>query len=66
VEGVDLAYCSSTLDVGAQCLVTVSFSPTAVGPEVDTAVDVAYADAAGPVSPDASRSLFGQVITLPP
>ena len=66
VWGVDLPYCGSTLDAGAQCLVTVGFFPLDVIPAVDTAVDLAYADAVGPVRPDARRSIVGQVSTLPP
>jgi hypothetical protein len=66
VWGVDLPYCGATLDVGAQCIVTVGFFPTAAGPAVTTSVDLAYADADGPLAADARRTLVGQVATLPP
>jgi hypothetical protein len=59
-NGVDYAYCTTpTLGVGEQCIVTVSFSPTAADTQVETAVSLAYEDAAGPVSPDATRSIVG-------
>ena len=66
IWGVELPYCGATLEVGAQCLVTVGYFPPDLIPEVDTAVDLSYADAVGPVSPDARRSLVGRVSTLPP
>jgi hypothetical protein len=60
VEGVEYDYCATqTLGLGEQCLVTVSFCPTEAGPPITSAVSLAYADAGGPVSPDATRTIVG-------
>jgi hypothetical protein len=60
VNGLDYPYCTTpTLGVGEQCMVTVSLSPTEPYATVDTAVNVAYSDASGPVSPNANRRLRG-------
>ena len=60
VGGVDYDYCTTpTLGVGEQCMVTVSFAPTVAGPQVNTAVSLAYSDAAGPVTPNANRTAVG-------
>jgi hypothetical protein len=58
-------YCSSALGVGEQCAVTVSFSPTAVGMYA-AAVNLAYSDAMGPVSPNANRNIEGKCTNTPP
>src|ERR1019366_2343306 len=59
-------YCSATsLGVGEQCVVTVSFSPTVVG-NYAGAVSLAYSDAMGPVLPDANRNIQGSCSDLPP
>jgi len=60
VGATSYPYCSTaTLGVGEQCAVTVTFSPTVVGSYAG-AVDLAYSDAMGPVSPDANRALDGE------
>jgi len=60
VEGVDYDYCAAqALGPGEQCLVTVSFCPTEAGSPITSAVSLAYADAVGPVSPDAVRTIVG-------
>jgi hypothetical protein len=58
--GTSVPYCSTgTLGVGEQCAVTVTFSPAALG-SYPGAVNLAYSDAMGPVSPDANRTLDGE------
>ena len=60
VNGLEYPYCTTpTLGVGEQCMVTVSLSPTGPYATVDTAVNLAYSDASGPVSPNANRGLRG-------
>ncbi|MBI5481630.1 MAG: hypothetical protein HY906_22425, partial [Deltaproteobacteria bacterium] len=57
---VDYDYCATpTLGLGEQCMVTVSFCPTEAGLPIESAVNLAYADAEGPVSPNASRTIVG-------
>ena len=60
VGGTSTPYCSTTsLGVGEQCAVSVTFSPTVVGSYAG-AVNLAYSDAMGPVLPDANRDLDGE------
>jgi hypothetical protein len=67
VEGVSYEYCSSaTLAAGQQCVATVRFTAPETGTEFEGAIDLAYSDAAGPVTPNAGRKLRGWVSNLPP
>jgi hypothetical protein len=60
VENVEYDYCAEqTLGRGEQCVVTVSFCPTEPGPSIQSAVNLGYADADGPVSPNANRTIVG-------
>jgi hypothetical protein len=52
-------YCSTTLGVGEQCVVTVAFSPDSVG-SYSGALNLAYSDAMGPALPNANRNLDGE------
>jgi hypothetical protein len=54
-----IPYCSGTLGVDEQCVVTVAFSPSALGTYSGDA-DLAYADASGAVLPNAMRSISGK------
>jgi hypothetical protein len=62
VDGQYYPYCTSpTLGPGQQCMVTVNLGPVSgCGPWVG-AVNVAYADAEGAVTPNANRNLQGSV-----
>lgn len=53
-----MPYCSSTLDVGAECVISVVFSPSALGTYAG-AVDLIYSDAIGELMPNAKRTLTG-------
>ena len=59
VAGQSYEYCvTQSLAVGQQCMVTVSSQPIDGGSgPYTTAVNVAYSDAAGPVSPNANRQI---------
>lgn len=50
-----LPYCTGTLDVGATCVVSIAFSPSALGTYAGAAT-LAYSDASG-VLPDATRTI---------
>jgi hypothetical protein len=65
VGGTSYPYCTGTLAVGAQCLLKAQFSPVDGGTYQAT-VDLAYSDAMGPVTPDASGAIQGESSTLPP
>jgi hypothetical protein len=56
--GETIPYCTSTLDVGAACAITIAFSPSALG-AYSGAVDLSYADGVGAVAPNAKRTLAG-------
>jgi len=59
-------YCSAAvLGVGEQCALTVTFSPPATATYL-AAVNLTYADALGPVLPNANRNLEGLCSSLPP
>jgi hypothetical protein len=58
-------YCSGAIAPGEQCVVTVNFSPTAVG-TYPGAVNVAYSDAMGPVTPNANRNISGVCTDMAP
>jgi hypothetical protein len=58
-------YCpTGTLGVGAQCALTIDFTAPDGGTYLDT-LNLAYSDAMGPVSPDATRKLQGDAWSLP-
>jgi hypothetical protein len=63
--GTRYRYCASKLGVGQQCVVTMTFSPTAIG-KYTGALNLAYSDAMGPVSPNANRDIEGDCANLPP
>jgi hypothetical protein len=54
-----IPYCTSTLAVGAECAITIAFSPSALGTYAG-AVDLTYADATGALAPNAKRTLTGK------
>lgn len=61
-----LPYCSDTLDVGATCVVSLSFSPGAIG-AYDGAADLTYEDATSGPRLEAKRSVAGTCrAPLPP
>jgi hypothetical protein len=60
VFGVAYDYCATqTLGAGQQCMMTVVFSPVAGDTQLAGAVNLAYSDAQGPVSPNANRNVQG-------
>jgi hypothetical protein len=60
VDGVAYDYCTTqTLGAGQQCMVTVVLSPAESDTQLAGAVNLAYSDARGPVSPNANRNLQG-------
>ena len=66
LDGQSYAYCAEALGTGQQCLITLGCSGVELGgSEVHGAVNLSYADATGPVSPDAARDVAGRG-PLPP
>ena len=62
VDGKSYDYCTKqTLGVGQQCLVTLSVLPTVDSAPFDSAVNLAYSDAIGTVSPNANRGIEGKL-----
>jgi hypothetical protein len=61
VEGQSYDHCATqTLGPGQKCVVTVSFSPpTPDGGIYMSAVNLAYSDATGPVTPNANENISG-------
>jgi hypothetical protein len=51
-------YCTDVLDPGAQCLVTINFAPTVSG-TFNAAINIAYSDSMGAISPNANRNVTG-------
>ena len=69
VAGQSYDYCTmQTLGAGQQCVVTVNFLPIADGGTFMGAVNLAYSDATGLVTPNANRNIEGQssLPTFPP
>jgi hypothetical protein len=59
VRGVTYDYCAATLGTGDVCVVTANFAPTVPVSQFTSAIDIAYGDALGPISPHASLPLKG-------
>jgi hypothetical protein len=60
VNGVSYSYCSAVLAPGAQCVLTVNFSPPAGAGAYGSAINLAYSDSMGSVTPNANRNLTGK------
>jgi hypothetical protein len=65
VGNVQYDYCASSLDPGERCMVTVSFAAIDLV-NVEGAINLAYADAQGPISPNANRNVHGKFASPPP
>ena len=50
----------SHLDPGAQCVVTVNLSPPAGVGVYSSAINLAYSDSMGSITPNANRNLTGK------
>jgi hypothetical protein len=56
VRGITYTYCAGSLGPGEQCIITAHLAPTGPGPYT-SAIDIAYADALGPIAAHARLSL---------
>jgi hypothetical protein len=60
VNGVTYDYCGDVLAAGAQCVVTVNLTPPAGAGVYASAVNLAYTDSMGSITPNANRSVTGK------
>jgi hypothetical protein len=60
VNGVSYDYCGDVLASGAQCVVTVNFSPPSGTGGYASAINLAYSDSMGSIVQNANRSLKGE------
>jgi hypothetical protein len=60
VNGITYDYCGAVLASGAQCVVTVNFSPPAGAGDYASALNLAYSDSMGSIAQNANRSLKGE------